>query len=116
VRDGTLVFGLPGNPVSSLVCFELFVRPALRALQGAREPGPAFARGELAASVRRNPDRDEFLRARLRSGGDRVLLEPLTGQESHMIARAAAADALVLAPRGEGELGPGTTVSYLPLR
>ena len=116
VRDGTLVFGLPGNPVSSLVCFELFVRPALRALQGAREPGPAFAPGELAASVRRNPERDEFLRARLRFDADRVLLEPLTGQESHMIARAAAADALVLAPRGEGELGPGTAVRYIPLR
>jgi molybdopterin molybdotransferase len=115
VRDRTLVFGLPGNPVSSLVCFELFVRPAVLALQGAREPGPAFAPGELAAAVRRNPQRDEFLRARLRADAERVLLEPLTGQESHMIARAAAADALVLAPRGEGELAAGTPVSYLPL-
>jgi molybdopterin molybdotransferase len=115
VRGRTLVFGLPGNPVSSLVCFELFVRPAVLALQGAREPGPAFAPGELAAAVRRNPQRDEFLRARLRADGQRVLLEPLTGQESHMIARAAAADALVLAPRGEGELAAGTPVSYLPL-
>jgi molybdopterin molybdotransferase len=116
VREGTLVFGLPGNPVSSLVCFELFVRPALLALQGAREPGPVFAPGELTAAVRRNPERDEFLRARLRVDGARVLLEPVTGQESHMIARAAAADALVFAPRGDGELAEGTTVRYLPLR
>jgi molybdopterin molybdotransferase len=116
VRDGTLVFGLPGNPVSSLVCFELFVRPAVLALQGAREPAPAFAPGELAAPVRRNPERDELLRARLRVDGDRLLLEPLTGQESHMIAHAAAADALVLAPRGEGELAAGTTARYLLLR
>jgi molybdopterin molybdotransferase len=116
VRDGTLVFGLPGNPVSSLVCFELFVRPAVLALQGAREPAPAFAPGELAAAVRRNPERDELLRARLRVDGTRLLLEPLTGQESHMIARAATADALVLAPRGEGELAPGTIVRYLRLR
>src|SRR5262249_13774248 len=50
-RGRTLVFGLPGNPVSSLVCFELFVRPAVLALQGASEPGPAFGRGELAAGV-----------------------------------------------------------------
>jgi molybdopterin molybdotransferase len=78
--QGQSVFGLPGNPVSSLVCFELFVRPALQALQGAREPGPAFAPGELAAAVRRNPERDEFLRARLQADGDRALLEPLTGQ------------------------------------
>ncbi len=116
VRGGTLVFGLPGNPVSSLVCFELFVRPAVLALQGVSEPGPAFAPGVLAAAVRRNPERDEFQRARLRVDGERVLLEPLTGQESHMIARAAAADALVLAPRGDGELAAGSIVRYLPLR
>jgi molybdopterin molybdotransferase len=116
VREGTLVFGLPGNPVSALVCFELFVRPAVLALQGAREPGPVFAPGELTAAVRRNPERDEFLRARLRVDGARVLLEPVTGQESHMIARAAAADALVFAPRGDGALAEGTTVRYLSLR
>jgi molybdopterin molybdotransferase len=115
VRDRTLVFGLPGNPVSSLVCFELFVRPAVLALQGASEPGPVFRPGALAVSVRRNPERDEFLRARMRIDGQRVVLEPLSGQESHMIARAAAADALVLAPRGEGELAAGTAASYLPL-
>jgi molybdopterin molybdotransferase len=112
VRGATLVFGLPGNPVSSLVCFELFVRPALLALQGAREPGPGFHAGVLAKSVRRNGQRDEFLRARL--NGDE--LEPLSGQESHMIARAAAADALVLAPRGDGELAAGSRVRYLLLR
>ena len=48
VRGRTLVFGLPGNPVSSLVCFELFVRPAVLALQGVKRAGPAFAPGELA--------------------------------------------------------------------
>ena len=47
----TLVFGLPGNPVSTLVGCELFVRPALLALQGAADPGPRFAAGRLAASV-----------------------------------------------------------------
>jgi molybdopterin molybdotransferase len=116
IRGRTLVFGLPGTPVSSLVCFELFVRPALLALLGARDPGPAFTPGELAAPVRRNPERDELLRARLRVDGGRVLLEPLSGQESHMIARAAAADALVFAPRGEGELAAGASVRYLALR
>src|SRR5205085_5715019 len=47
VRGSTLVFGLPGNPVSSLVGCELFVRPALRALQGATDPGPHFEPGRL---------------------------------------------------------------------
>jgi len=116
VRGATLVFGLPGNPVSSLVCFELFVRPAMLALQGASEPGPAFAAGQLATTVRRNAHRDELLRARSRLDDGRVVLEPLRGQESHMIARAASADALVLAPRGEGELAAGASVRYLPLR
>jgi molybdopterin molybdotransferase len=115
VRGSTLVFGLPGNPVSSLVCFELFVRPAVLALQGALDPGPTFALGELVTTVRRNPQRDEFLRARSRVDGDRLLLEPVRGQESHMIARAAAADALVFAPRGEGELAAGTVARYLRL-
>ncbi|MDX6411645.1 MAG: molybdopterin molybdotransferase [Gaiellaceae bacterium] len=115
VRGSTLVFGLPGNPVSSLVCFELFVRPAVLALQGALDPGPTFALGELAEPVRRNPHRDEFLRARSHVHDDRVVLEPVRGQESHMIARAAAADALVFAPRGDGELATGDVVRYLRL-
>jgi molybdopterin molybdotransferase len=115
VRGPVLVFGLPGNPVSSLVSSELFVRPALLALQGASTPGPVFRVGRLASPVRRNTQRDEFLRARSRPSDNGVVLEPVTGQESHMIVRAAGADALVLAPRGEGELGPGDVVRYLPL-
>jgi molybdopterin biosynthesis enzyme len=59
--------------------------------------------------------RDALLRARSRADGDAVLLEPLSGQQSHMIAHAAAADALVLVPRGDGELAAGAEVSWLPL-
>jgi molybdopterin molybdotransferase len=115
VRGRTLVFGLPGNPVSSLVGFELFVRPALLALQGLAEPRPPFHPGRLAAPARRLPARDALLRARTRVDREQVLVEPLTGQQSHMIAAAAAADALVLVPRGEGELAAGSAVSYLSL-
>jgi molybdopterin molybdotransferase len=115
VRARTLVFGLPGNPVSSLVGCELFVRPALLALQGAAEPGPTYAEGRLGTRVRRNKKRDEFVRARVRASADGVVLEPVTGQESHMIVRAAGANALVYAPRGEGELAAGERVRYLPL-
>ena len=115
VRGETLVFGLPGNPVSSLVGAELFVRPALLALQGAAEPGPAYEPGRLTTSTRRNPNRDEFLRAQRSIRNGEVVLEPIGGQESHMIARAARANALVLAPRGEGELAAGDPVCYLPL-
>jgi molybdopterin molybdotransferase len=112
-RGSTLVFGLPGNPVSSLVGFELFVRPALNALQGARSPGPAYEPGVLATRLRRGADRDELVRARAIPKPDGMELEPVSGQASHMIARAAAADALVLVPRGEGELSAGATVRWL---
>ena len=105
----TLVFGLPGNPVSSFVCFELFVRPALLALQGHASPAPPFEPGTLAGPVRRNAARDDLVRARRGPDG----LVPITGQESHMITRAATADALVLVPRGEGELAAGDTVEFL---
>lgn len=115
VRGATLVFGLPGNPVSSLVGCELFVKPALRALQGLRDPLPRFEPGLLGSALRRNPVRDELVRARARVEANAVVLEPLSGQESHMIARAAAADALVHVPRGEGELSPGDPVRWLRL-
>jgi molybdopterin molybdotransferase len=110
-RGDTLVFGLPGNPVSSLVSFELFARPALAALQGARDPRPAYLPGILAAPLRRNATRDELVRVRSDGG----ILHPVSGQGSHMIVRAAGANALVLVARGEGELAQGTQVSWLPL-
>jgi molybdopterin molybdotransferase len=111
VRGSTLVFGLPGNPVSTLVGFELFVRPALAALQGAADPGPHYLSGRLARPVRRNALRDDLIRATF----DGDALAPLSGQESHMIARAAVARALVRNPRGDGELAAGEHVSWLPL-
>ena len=114
-RGGTLVFGLPGNPVSSLVAVELFVRPALLALQGATDPGPSYEVARLASPLRRNAARDELARARTKRDSEGTLLEPLTGQESHMIARAAGADALVLVPAGEGELAAGDLARYLRL-
>jgi molybdopterin molybdotransferase len=115
VRGQTLVFGLPGNPVSALVGAELFVRPALLALQGDRNPTPNWHAGTLATAVRRNAGRDELLRSRSTVANGTVLLEPVSGQESHMIVRAAGADALVHVPRGEGELTEGSSVRYLEI-
>jgi molybdopterin molybdotransferase len=114
-RGQTLVFGLPGNPVSALVGCELFVKPALQALQGLADPLPRFEPGRLATGVRRDAERDEFVRARSRVEGDAVVLEPVSGQESHMIVRSSAADALVHVPRGNGELAAGSTVRWLAL-
>jgi molybdopterin molybdotransferase len=115
VRGRTLVFGLPGNPVSSLVGFELFVRPAILALQGATEAGPKLLPGRLAVDVRQNGNRAQLVRARMRADGDELLLEPLSGQDSHMIVRSSAADALVLVPAGDGSLPAGAAVRYLAI-
>jgi molybdopterin molybdotransferase len=115
VRGDTLVFGLPGNPVSALVGSELFVKPALRALEGVADPLPRFEPGRLATGLRRNEERDEFVRARSRVDGEAIVLDPVVGQESHMIVRSGAADALVHIPRGNGELEAGSTVRWLRL-
>ncbi len=111
-RQRALVFGVPGNPVSVLVCFELFVRPALAALQGARNPRPAFTRLTLASPVDRNPERDEFIRVRQMTGGR---VEPLSGQHSHQLAITALAEGLAHIPAGTGSLARGEQVDYLPL-
>jgi molybdopterin molybdotransferase len=115
VRGATLVFGLPGNPVSSLVGSLVFVRPALLARQGLEKVDLGYEHGRAATRLRRNPQRDEFVRARRRSEESGVFLEPVSGQESHMIVRAASADALVHVPRGDGEIAAGAAVSYLTL-
>ncbi len=115
VRGDTLVFGLPGNPVSTLVCFELFVRPALLAAQGARDCKPAFADGRLGAAVRLNPARDDLIRVRVARNGGLPVLTPVPGQQSHQIAVTAGADALARIPAGSGELPAGAEVAYLPI-
>jgi molybdopterin molybdotransferase len=115
VRGETLVFGLPGNPVSSLVGALLFLRPAVLARQGASDPGPRYDVGRAGASLPRVSLRDEYLRARRRASPDGVVLEPVVGQDSHMIVRAASADALVHVPRGSGEIPAGAPVRYLAL-
>ena len=114
-RGETLVFGLPGNPVSSLVGAVLFVKPAVLARQGFAEPEPGFELARTGSELRRDPHRDQFLRARRTIGEDSVVVEAITGQESHMIVRASSAGALVHVPRGSGEIAAGATVRYLPI-
>ena len=111
--------GFPGFTATpqktSLVGTLLFVRPALLARQGAANPQPWYLDGRLSATVRRNPQRDEYVRARRLASTDGARLEPVTGQESHMIVRAASADALVHIPRGDGEIVADGHVRFLPL-
>jgi molybdopterin molybdotransferase len=110
---GALVFGLPGNPVSSVVCFELFVREAIDAQLGVDRTPRLVAR--LAAAVPRLASRDNAVRCRLVPGPEGMTLVPQDGQESHLIVHAGMADALALVERGSGEAPAGLLVEYVPL-
>jgi molybdopterin molybdotransferase len=115
VRGRTLVFGLPGNPVSALVGSLLFVRPALLALQGHPDPAPPFRPGTLAREIWPRPERDDFVRARVTWSDGGALLDPIVGQESHMIVHTTAADAIVHIPRGTEVLAAGARAGFLLL-
>jgi molybdopterin molybdotransferase len=114
-RGDTLVFGLPGNPVSAVVTFGLFVRPALAALQGRAAERLLEAEAVLAAPVPRNPDREQALRVRLERQNGRLLATPNGPQGSHIVTSLLGADALALVPAGEGEIEAGATVTLEPL-
>jgi molybdopterin molybdotransferase len=104
-----LVFGLPGNPVSAMVTFHLFVRPALRALQGA-EPRDARATAVLDENLPRNPRREQAIRCRMRADDDGFHVVPTGEQGSHMLTSMLGARALALIPPGEGEVRAGERV------
>jgi molybdopterin molybdotransferase len=113
--DARLVFGLPGNPVSSAVTFSLFVAPALRALQGMARPPLVFGEAALAAAVRRNPRREQALRVRLSNDGGVLIAHPFPRQESHIVGSLVGADALALLASGDGEARPGERVALVEL-
>jgi len=114
-RGSQLVFGLPGNPVSAVVTFSLFVRPALAALQG-RAPEPLLeSEAVLAAAVPRNSDREQAVRVRLERQNGRLVATPNGPQGSHIVTSLLGADALALIAAGEGEIGAGETVALEPL-
>ena len=109
-RERRLVFGLPGNPVSAYVCFLLFVRPALRALQGAAPlPSPEVALlAETSRETRRAPRR---CACTLETGEDGVARARPTGaQGSHLLSSLLGADALALVPAGDSPLPAGSAV------
>ena len=113
---GVPVFGLPGNPVSSMVVFELFVRPALLAMQGAATIDRPRIEVVLGQTYKKSPGRAHYLRARLVRHRDAVLAEPLTKQGSGMLSSMVDVDALVEIGRDETEVVDGTRVSAILLR
>lgn len=104
-----LVFGLPGNPVSSAVTFSLFVAPALAALQGATTQ-LISGQAQLGETVRRNRNREQALRVRLEHRDGGTVAVPNGPQGSHVVTSLVGADALALIAPGDGSLEHGTTV------
>jgi molybdopterin molybdotransferase len=111
----TLLFGLPGNPVSGLVGFEVFVRPALLAMQGHAQTDRPQARVRLAHDV--TPiDRIDYMRVRLRRGDDGVLEAASTGpQQSSRLASLIGAQALAIIPPRDHPYTAGEIVDALLL-
>jgi molybdopterin molybdotransferase len=102
--DGVPVFGLPGNPVSSLVSFELLARPALRRMMGHREPFRPTIVAVADGGLRRRPDgKAHFVRVVATFADDgRLHVEPVTAQGSHQLAATALANALAVVADGDG--------------
>lgn len=115
VGRGKLVLGLPGNPVSALVCFHLFCRPALQMMMGFGEEQIQPVVAKLTKEVRPQPDRTDFQRGILTEGEHCFLAEPLTNQGSHMLGALAAANCLICIPPGENPLTEGSDVETYPL-
>jgi molybdopterin molybdotransferase len=112
---GTAVFGLPGNPVSSLVCFELFVRPALRKLGGHTEVVPRPLQADLAEDFRHRSDRPTYHPAVLEESPQGSRVRPVAWLGSPDLKALTRADALVVFPPGEGTLAAGQTFEVIPL-
>jgi molybdopterin molybdotransferase len=105
------IFTLPGNPVSAYVSFQLFVRPAIAALQGTDDLSLRAVTATLTGPVRSPAGRRSYLRGVL----DGSEVTPLSGQQSHQIASLGRANALIIVPEGETQLPPGDTVDVLVL-
>ncbi|GAA1013984.1 molybdopterin molybdenumtransferase MoeA [Acrocarpospora pleiomorpha] len=109
--DNVPIFTLPGNPVSAFVSFVLFVRPALRQMQGLPATLPETVKATTTAPLHSPPGRRSFLRAVLTGG----TVAPVHGQGSHQLAALASANALVIVPEDVTVLAEGATVEVIPL-
>ncbi|MDT0388507.1 molybdotransferase-like divisome protein Glp [Streptomyces dubilierae] len=111
--DHTPLLALPGNPVSSYVSFELFVRPAIRALMGLPDVHRPTTRATLAAgkALTSPKGRRQFLRGTYADGR----VTPVGGAGSHLVAALAHADALIVVPEDTESVAPGTQVEVVLL-
>jgi molybdopterin molybdotransferase len=113
--EGKLAFGLPGFPVSSLVTFEVFVRPALRKMQGFTHLQRSTLPVRLGYNARAAADRTEYQRVTLRREGAELVAETTGSQSSSRLMSLAGAHALVRIPPGDQGIRAGTTVEAMIL-
>ncbi len=106
---GTTLIGLPGNPVSALVTFELFVRPFIRAMLGLEGDGRVHILATPTEPMRKDEARRAFLRVALRPAGDRMEAGPAGGQQSSQLRPLAAGNALLVVPEGIHAAQPSQT-------
>ena len=109
--DGTPFFGLPGNPVSVLVAFEQFARPALLTMMGARRILRPRVTGRAAVSFATPEDKTAFIRVNARWVDGGWFVEPSGGQASNVLSAAAQADAFAVIPVGVGRVAEGDVVT-----
>jgi molybdopterin molybdotransferase len=110
-----LAFGLPGFPVSSLVTFEVFVRPALRKMQGFASLQRPTLPVRLAYEARASADRTEYQRVTLRRDGRELVAETTGSQSSSRLLSLAGAHALVRVPPGDQGIKAGSVVDAMIL-
>jgi molybdopterin molybdotransferase len=111
VSRPTLVFGLPGNPLSSIVGFLAFIEPALRRLHGESDPAMRTVKARLTEAAGPSDGRTTFLTSRLVPGPDGVLeATPTRNQGSHLTGALGQSDGFAIAPHGSGPLPAGALV------
>ena len=113
--NGLPMLGLPGNPVSAIVCGHLFLLPMVRAMLGDPTPAPRTFQAQLAVDLPANGPRAHYMRARLSPGDALPLIAPFDRQDSALLSILGEADALLIRPVAEGAMAAGSTVAYLPL-
>ncbi len=107
---GGLVFGLPGNPVSAIVTFTLFVRPAIRRLLGADDPAARRTTAILDERYKKHPGRAHVVRCRLELADDGWHARPTKAQGSHVLTSMLGADALAIVPTAASDVEAGERV------
>ena len=115
LAESKVAFGLPGFPVSSLVTFEVFVRPALRKMQGFAQLDRPTLPVRLGYDARPTPDRTEYQRVTLRRDGRDLVAETTGSQSSSRLMSLAGAHALVRVPTGGDGISKGSTVDAMIL-